>query len=72
MGKANTVTHMQGAFNPAITYLYEEKHGVYLDGRKVGEIRRIPGGYGYYPKGKKECGEVYRELNACKRSIEKP
>ncbi len=45
---------------------------VKLDGKTVGEIRQVVGGYQYYPKGGKlkDAGEVYLTVLLCKKSLE--
>jgi hypothetical protein len=41
-----------------------------LDGRKVGEIRLLPKGFRYYPKGSMTPGKAFPSLLACEASIE--
>lgn len=49
---------------------YETRILVRLDGTKVGEIRSSDGGWRYYPKGSKDGGEWYRELEHLKQDLE--
>ena len=42
---------------------------VSLDGRLVGEIRKVTGGYQYFPKGAKKGGEIFRSVGDVKRSL---
>lgn len=43
---------------------------VKLDGKVVGTIRRVEGGYQYYPKGARNSdAEVISNLDRCKQSI---
>lgn len=62
-----------------IEYLYTEgaqiKHApikVKLDGRICGEIRKVGGGYQYYPKGARysEPGEIFPSVKLVKRDLE--
>lgn len=43
---------------------------VLLEGKIVGEIRSVEGGYQYFPKGQKEGGEVFASIFLVKHSIE--
>lgn len=43
------------------------------DGRKFklsGSIKKVAGGYQYFPQGKKEGGEVCKTINDCKKTLE--
>ncbi len=51
---------------------YATRIAVKLDGRPIGEIRQVPGGWQYFPKGHKEGGDVFPTLEGCKRSLELP
>lgn len=42
---------------------------VLLDGKRVGEIRSVEGGFQYFPKGQKKGGEVFQTLIDCKKSL---
>jgi hypothetical protein len=42
---------------------------VRLDGKVVGEIRVVSNGYQYFPTGEKTGGEVFQNIEACKRSL---
>lgn len=44
--------------------------GVRLDGKLVGSIRYVNGGYQYFPLGQKRGGEVFKTLRECKYSLE--
>jgi hypothetical protein len=54
----------------AYTITNEGDIAVRLDGRKVGEIRMLPNGFKYYPRGAKTGGESFPSLEACKSSLE--
>jgi len=56
--------------NKMITYKEIEETIVYLDGKKVGIIKRVIGGYQYFPKGSKKGGEVFFLLSSVKKSLE--
>lgn len=45
------------------------KTTVKLDGKLIGEIKIVKGGYQYYPKGQKRGGEVFPVLSLCKYSL---
>jgi len=42
---------------------------VLLDDKQVGEICRVEGGYRYYPKGKRNGGELFETREACKKDV---
>lgn len=60
-----------------IEYLYQEgvpacekePLQVRLDGRIIGEIRKVEGGYQYVPKGQKTGGDILPTVNAVQRSL---
>ena len=60
-----------------ITYKNKKSPGkewtaVYLDKKHVGNIYRVDiCDWQYFPKGKKEGGEMFPSLNLCKKSLEK-
>ncbi len=43
---------------------------VRLDGRIIGEICKVKGGYQYFPKGQKIGGEVFVAVTLVQRSLE--
>ena len=43
---------------------------VLLDGKQVGKIKPVVGGWQYYPKGSKVGGEVFPRLKKCQESLE--
>ena len=43
---------------------------VLLDGKKVGEIRKVKGGFQYFPKGSKNGGDVIPQLIDLKKQLE--
>lgn len=43
--------------------------GVYLDGKKVGEIKEVDRGWQYFPKGQKDGGEVFKNISDCRDSL---
>lgn len=43
---------------------------VRLDGKIIGSIHTINGGFQYFPKGSKTGGKLFPSLEACKRSLE--
>jgi hypothetical protein len=60
-----------------LEYLYQEGAPtcskepikVRLDGRQVGEIRKVEGGYQYFPKGQRTGGPVLPTVTAVQRSL---
>lgn len=60
-----------------IEYLYQEgvracekePLKVRMDGRVVGEIRKVASGYQYFPKGRSEGGEVFPTVQAVQDSL---
>jgi len=60
-----------------IEYLYKEgvepcsrePLKVRVDGRIVGEIRKVEGGFQYFPKGQKTGGEIFKSVSAVQRSL---
>jgi hypothetical protein len=42
---------------------------VLLDGKKVGFINKVEGGWQYAPVGSKVKGEVFHDIADCKRSL---
>ncbi len=60
-----------------IEYLYQEgvqacsrePLKVRLDGRICGEIRKVEGGYQYFPKRSNIGGEVFGNINEVQRSL---
>lgn len=60
-----------------IEYLYKEGEEacsseplkVRLDGRVCGEIRRVDGGYQYFPTGARIGGQVLPSVDAVQRSL---
>lgn len=54
-----------------ITYRsYANSTDVNLDNKLVGEIRRVDGGYQYFPLNHEEGGEIFPTLKKCKESLE--
>lgn len=56
-----------------ITYEHKVKLSsvvVKLDGRIVGRIRKVEGGWSYFPKWQSEGGEVFTTLRECQKSLE--
>jgi len=49
---------------------YKTETTVILDGKAVGKIKELDGGYQYFPKGSKVGGEVFTHLRLCKDSLE--
>lgn len=43
---------------------------VRIDGKVVGEIRKVEGGYQYFPKGHSKGGEILPSMLAVKRTLE--
>lgn len=60
-----------------IEYLYTEGQKscerkplkVRLDGRICGEIRKVEGGYQYFPKGSKSGGVIFSSIGAVQTSL---
>jgi hypothetical protein len=61
------ITYKKVARNKTCTEIYEQ---VRLDGPLVGEIRKVKGGFQYFPKGQKEGGEIFKTKQAVYRSLE--
>ncbi len=56
-----------------ITYQENRKAGtelVKLDGKIVGKIRPVVGGFQYFPNGQKDGGAVWPSVARCKLDIE--
>lgn len=61
----------RGLINPAIQYTPKvEKIVVRLEGRVVGVIYQVVGGWQYIPVNYDTGGDTYKTLEACQRSIE--
>ena len=43
---------------------------VRLDGKICGEIRRVEGGFQYFPKGRKEGGEIFPSVLEVQKSLQ--
>ena len=60
-----------------IEYLYKEGEKpcskeplkVRVDGRVSGEIRKVDGGYQYFPKGSKTGGDVFATVSAVQKIL---
>jgi len=48
---------------------FSVKIGVKLDGKVVGEIRGVEGGWQYFPRGQKKGGDVFASLERLKESL---
>lgn len=58
-----------------IEYIHQDQTGkvqVKLDDRVIGEIRKEDGGWRYFPKGKKDGGDLFPSLAKCKLSLSEP
>jgi len=61
-----------------LEYLYQEgvppcskePLKVRLDGRHIGEIRKVAGGYQYFPKGKNYGGDILPTVGDVQQSLE--
>lgn len=55
-----------------ITYEYvrESLHIVFLEGRRIGKIKKTVNGFQYFPMGSKLVGDPFDTLNECKQSLE--
>lgn len=42
---------------------------VYLDGKDIGTIRSVSGGFCYQPKGSRSFGDTFLTVNECKASL---
>jgi hypothetical protein len=72
-GTFNTQLENQSESATVITYQLNRKTNaemVKLEGRIVGEIRPVTGGYQYFPKGQKEGGAIWPSLARCKQDVE--
>lgn len=62
--------------NPTFTRQLDGNYIVYLEGRRVGTIKRVTCGstvgYQYFPKGQKTGGEIFTSSAACKQSLMVP
>ena len=47
-----------------------KKYVVRLEGKTLGQILPVPGGWVYKPKGSKAQGEVFPTLSKCMNSLE--
>lgn len=62
----------------AIEYNYKKTKGrldksnvtVKLKKRKIGEIRKVAGGWQYFPKGQKLGGEIFPAFHRVQKSLE--
>ena len=56
-----------------IEYLYTEGEKACetepLKVRRAGEIRKVKGGYQYFPKGEREGGEIFASVVAVQKSL---
>lgn len=43
---------------------------VKLDGKSCGEIRKVTGGYQYFPKGEKKGGDIFAGISAVQNSLQ--
>ena len=80
--KKLSATQIRSAHNASIVYefalrdLQEDASKpkgpvvVILDGKIVGKIRPVEGGYAYQPKTAGVVGETFPTLRACQRSLE--
>lgn len=48
---------------------YEEIIRVRINNKLIGEIKKVETGWQYFPKGKKEGGEIFKDVRECKRSL---
>lgn len=53
-----------------IEYVETVKIVVKLDKKIIGEIKKVDGGFQYFPKGSKTGGDIFITLNKCKYSLE--
>ena len=56
-----------------ITYKWKVvgfKELVFLDGKLVGAIKKVEGGWQYFPKGDKIGGEIFKKISECEDSLE--
>lgn len=55
-----------------ITYIVDDKNAIIVkSGRKtIGKIKKVQGGYQYFPLGKKIGGDVFPSIVGCKNSLE--
>lgn len=42
---------------------------VFLDGKHVGDIKEVGGGFAYFPKGRKDRGEIFPTKCRCMMSL---
>ena len=48
---------------------YDTNISVFLDNKHVGVIKNVSGGYQYFPKGKKNGGDVFTSVKDVKDSL---
>lgn len=48
---------------------FETNIKVKLDGKYIGDIKSVAGGYQYFPKGSKTGGDIYATIQSCKDSL---
>ena len=48
---------------------YVQNITVILDGKVIGIIKEVIGGFCYFPKGSKTGGEIFTTIAACKSSL---
>ena len=46
-----------------------EVEAVFLEGKKVGEIKKVVGGWQYFPKGSKQGGDIFKKISECEDSL---
>jgi hypothetical protein len=51
-------------------FIDENRTKVTLDGKYVGNILAVNGGFKYFPKGKPSDAQIFPKLSDCKKSLE--
>lgn len=60
---------LQYLYQEGVPACSKEPLKVRLDSRNVGEIRKVDGGYQYFPNGAKRGGEVFPTVSAAQRTL---
>ena len=63
------MSRIQYLYQEGVTPCIREPLKVRTDGRISGEIRKVNGGYQYFPKGSKAGGEIFETLEQVQKSL---
>lgn len=59
----------KGLIGDYMNITFDKDLKVKLDGKYVGDIKPVNGGYQYFPKGRNIGGDVYPSIDLCKKSL---